>query len=404
MKKLKTICFQTSGGVNHDFGGLDRVTELLADYFEENGYKVFYLSQINRPNTKNSRQYYLPNENNLTAKENIEFYNKFIEQKEIDILINQEGNVNIILPLSNSIKSIIYITALHFNPNYITNFHFINKFNKMNIPYLAKNILLNILKIPFIETNAFAYLHRKLENNYYINCLNCDRFVLLSNHFKKDFESLFKTKKTPTNITAINNPIKLNNTTVDFTKKKKQLLYVGRLECNMKRIDKLLNNWSKIAVDFTDWTLHLVGAGPDELQLKQQVKKQNIPRVFFEGVQNPQKYYEESSIFCFSSDSSEGWGMVLVEAQMYGCVPIAFNSYSAISEIINDGKSGRLITAFNDIEYIKALIELMQNENLRINMAKNAIESVKKFDINTIGKQWITLFEDTIKNRNFDTK
>jgi wyosine [tRNA(Phe)-imidazoG37] synthetase (radical SAM superfamily) len=108
MKKLKTICFQTRGGVNHDFGGLDRVTELLADFFEASGYTVYYLSQLKRPGTHATRQIYLPNQNELTSKENIRFYNTFIKKNKIDVLINQEGNVNIIIPLNEINKDLHY--------------------------------------------------------------------------------------------------------------------------------------------------------------------------------------------------------------------------------------------------------------------------------------------------------
>lgn len=394
MKKIKTICFQTSGGVNHDFGGLDRVTELLGDYFEENGYTVYFLSQVKRPGTHATRQFYFPNEKELTSNENIVFYNSFLKDKRIDVLINQEGNVNLILPLKDKNADLIYITALHFNPNYITDFHFIHKFTKMNIPSFAKKILVGIFKIPFINKKALAHLHRKLENNYYTNCLHCDRFILLSNRFQKDFIGLFVTKKLPTNISAINNPIIVSKEIIDVSKKKKKLLYVGRLECGMKQLDKLLTNWNAIATDFPEWTLHLVGGGPDEQLLKQQVENESIPRVFFEGIQNPQPYYEEASIFCFSSAASEGWGMVLVEAQIKGCVPVAFQSYSAIEDIITSNHNGILVPPNHNELYKEALILLMNDNILRQNMAENAMKTSLKFDINNIGKQWIHLIDE----------
>lgn len=402
MKELKTICFQTRGGVNHDYGGLDRVTELLADFFVAKGYQVFYLSQVKRTGTHATRQIYLPNQIELTAPENVIFYNTFLQEKQVDVLINQEGNVNIIIPLDKQLnKDLIYITVLHFNPNYITEFHFNHKVNKMNIPGFLKVGLNSVVNIPFIKHKLLSYLQRKLESNYAINCSNCDRFVLLSNNFKSDFGQLFKTKKLPTNLSAINNPILIDNKVIDISKKKKKLLYVGRLEIGMKQLDKLINNWNVIAADFPDWTLHLVGGGPDEQLLKDQIKSNNIPRVFFEGIKNPQRYYEEASIFCFSSSSSEGWGMVLVEAQMYGCVPVAFQSYSAITDIILDTENGILVPAFENTLYINALANLMNNKQLRQSLAKNAILSAKKFDVSQIGKQWIDLFNEVrLEKRN----
>jgi glycosyltransferase involved in cell wall biosynthesis len=400
MKDLKTICFQTRGGVNHDFGGLDRVTELLADYFVDNGYIVYYLSQVKRPNTNPLRQIYLPNSTELTSPENIVFYNSFLEEKGVDVLINQEGNVNIIIPLHDINKELIYITVLHFNPNYITEFHFNHKVSKMNISKFIKAGLIGLIDVPIIRRQLLFYLYRKLESNYAINCSNSDRFVLLSNNFKKDFAQLFKTKKLPTNLSAINNPILLSDEVIVMSKKKKKLLFVGRLEIGMKQLDKLLDNWNTIAVDFPDWTLHLVGGGPDEELLKKQVENNHIPRVFFEGVRNPQPFYDEASIFCFSSASSEGWGMVLVEAQIKGCVPIAFNSYSALNDIIINNENGILIPAYDNELYASNLASLIRNHELREILAKNAIQSSKKFDVSQIGKKWIDLFEEVRIEKN----
>ncbi len=403
MNKKRTICFLTRGGVNHDYGGLDRVTELLADFFEENGHKVFYLSQIKRPRTHPLRQYYLPNNVKLTSSENIKFYNQFINDKNIDVIINQEGNVNFILPLNDNNKSIVYITALHFNPNYISEFHFIDKFNKMKIPGWLKKFLLTVFKIPFVNNKAFSYLHRKLEMNYYINAQNSDKLVLLSEHFYKDMALLFKTKTLPKNLAAINNPIVTNKEPVHLSEKKKKLLFVGRLEAGgMKQVDKLLKKWKLIANKFPDWSLHLVGGGHDENMLKRMAENEKIPRVFFEGIQNPKPYYKEAAVFCFSSSSSEGWGMVLVEAQMYGCVPIAYDSYSSIKDIIKHNKNGVLIPAYDHKLYIKNLEKLMSDTNLRTTLGKNAMENVKRFDINVIGQQWLELIEEiyNLKNNN----
>lgn len=393
MSKIKNICFQTYGGVNHDFGGLDRVTEILADYFEAMGYTVFYLSQLKRPNTTNHRQIYLPNANKLLSRENLLFYQQFLEEREIDVIINQEGNVNIYIPSKNVNRKIIYITALHFNPKYITDEHFQRKFKQIGLPLFIKNVLLNLFELPIVKRMALSYLYAKLKRNYDFHCKRSDAFVLLSNNFKKDLALLYGKQPLPDNIYAINNPVVFNKSDVVISQKKKQLLYVGRLECGMKRLDKLLTNWSQIADRFPDWSLHLVGGGPDEQELKVQTKSNNIPRVFFEGIQNPISFYKDASIFCFSSSSSEGWGMVLVEAQIHGCVPIAFESYSSITDIVQNERNGLLISPFEDNTYIQQLERLMKDDTFRCNLAQNAMQTVRMFDINIIGKQWENLID-----------
>lgn len=396
---FKTICFLTNGGVHRNYGGLDRVTEILADYFEKNGYTVYYLSHVERPEAYNDRQIYFPDKNRINSEENVSFFNLFIKNKHIDVILNQEGNVDLNLPLNDENKKVIKITALHFNPNYITDYHFVHKFSKLTLPTIFRRALTHVFEVPQIKKIALDYLRKKLRRNYYINCKQCDRFVLLSGKFKKDFSDLFKGGKVPYNVSAINNPIILHKKDIDFSKKKKKILYVGRLECGMKQLDKLLRIWKSIANKNKDWSFHLVGGGPDEAFLKKIVLEEAIPRVFFEGIQNPEKFYEESSVFCFSSSSSEGWGMVLVEAQSYGCVPVAFNSYSAVSDIITHANNGFLVPAYDENVYIESLQQLIDNDSLRTRLAENAMQNVKRFEINAIGEKWINLLTEIQINK-----
>lgn len=390
-RKIKTICFQTFGGINHDYGGLDRVTELLADYFEEQGYVVYYLSLNPRPGINDRRQYYLPDKKNIFTTENINYYNHFLDSKNIDVLINQEGNVNICLPRKENSRSVIFLTALHFNPAYIMTDHFDRKFMNMPIPNQLKNLLTCFFRIPYIKKQAINYLNTKLSENYQYQCSHCNCFVMLSNRFREDLAYFFRKTELPANVCAINNPSTFGQIQVNFSNKSKKLLYVGRLECGMKRVDRLLSYWKQISVDFPDWSFHLVGTGPDEKKLKDMASQMSLQRIYFEGTQNPRPYYEEASVFCFSS-ASEGWGMVLVEAQSAGCVPIAFNSYSAISDIITDGENGCLIAPFDENLYMDTLMKLMKNDKFRYKMAKNSVQKVSQFHIGKIGRQWIDLF------------
>ena len=86
------ICFLTSGAVHHNYGGLDRVTELLADYFYRMGAKVYFVSQRKREIYHGDNQYFLPNSEKFHTEDNAKWLNDFIKSNNIDILINQEGN------------------------------------------------------------------------------------------------------------------------------------------------------------------------------------------------------------------------------------------------------------------------------------------------------------------------
>ena len=71
-----------------------------------------------------------------------------------------------------------------------------------------------------------------------------------------------------------------------------------------------------------------------------------------------------------ASSAIEGWGMVLVEAQAMGCVPIAFDTYSALHDIIEDEATGCLVANDDLQEYALRLARLMRDEPLRRAMAE----------------------------------
>ena len=120
---------------------------------------------------------------------------------------------------------------------------------------------------------------------------------------------------------------------------------------------------------------------------------EGIENINFVGLTNPQEYYDRAAILCMTS-STEGWGMVLVEAQSNGVVPVAYNSFASATDIINDGENGFLVKAFDEDVYVEKLLLLMSDEDKRSVMAEKAIVSVERFDYRNIADKWIDLFEN----------
>ncbi len=394
----KTICFQTAGGVNHDFGGLDRVTEILSDEFEAKGYKVIYISYKHRPGTDNTRQFYLPNETRLHTTENRQAFNQLLRTHKVDVLINQEANVNIHIPLDEDLKHIVQLTVLHFNPNYIADSYFHYRFSSSSFPALLGKPLQVLFKCSLIREYGLKYLRNKLKKNYLYQMQNCDEFVMLSSKFRKEMGELMKDEILPTNLCAINNPSTYGQGSYNFSKKK-HLLYVGRLELGQKRLDLLLSIWKRLSVKFPDWELFLVGDGPDKKRIETLIQNDCLSHVHVEGNRSPMQYYKDACIFCFTAGAAEGWGMVLVEAQSMGCVPIAFDSYSALHDIITDGRTGYIIPECNMDEYINKLSVLMTNDDLRVQMATQCVDSVSRFNPQTIANEWLSLMNKVYQRK-----
>ena len=112
----------------------------------------------------------------------------------------------------------------------------------------------------------------------------------------------------------------------------------------------------------------------------------------FEGFKDPKPYYQKAKIICLTS-IYEGWGMVLTEAMQFGCVPIAFDSFPAIRDIIIPNETGILVKPFSKKEYIFKLIHLMEDDNYRTQLSQKGFEYVKKFDKSNILPKWIELIE-----------
>lgn len=89
----------------------------------------------------------------------------------------------------------------------------------------------------------------------------------------------------------------------------------------------------------------------------------------------------------------EGFGMTLTEALQYGCIPIAFNTYSAVKDIIQDSQNGYLIALGDEKTYACKILSLIHDEKLRSALMQNGLNSIAKFQIEAIGQQWLDLFK-----------
>lgn len=71
--------------------------------------------------------------------------------------------------------------------------------------------------------------------------------------------------------------------------------------------------------------------------MEKQVRELKLRNVSFEGFQNPKEYYERASILLLTSEF-EGFPLVLPECMSFGVIPAVYGSYSAVYDIVEDGK------------------------------------------------------------------
>ena len=220
-----------------------------------------------------------------------------------------------------------------------------------------------------------------------------DAYVVLSKGFISSFRAYTGLRQTP-KLHAIGNPITIDPgayvKNVSREEKSNTVLYVGRLDKENKRVNRIVEVWQSVCSDCPDWGLVLVGDGPHREELQNWVRDNHVDRVTFTGrvKEDPVGYYRRAKIFMLTSDL-EGFGLVLLEAMSFGVVPIVYNSYASASEIVDDGVNGLLTqTPFSHEATTKALRTLMENNDLCVKFSEAAVVKAKAFSLTSIIKKW----------------
>ena len=372
-------------------GGIERVSVSVANSLIQLGVEIVFISCRKSPYSTNyelpAKQLFLPESDDFSEK-NVVYFSKLIEQEHIDILLNQNAHSELYNKTCIEVKKrtgVKLVSVLHFAPDMRikANRHILN-FQLLSFKELFINSLRTICTLLPLRY-VTMYDQRRLYRSLYHES---DKVVLLSEGFIPVYQKESGLKET-SKLCAINNMLSFPYEEKKY-KKKKQIVYCSRLTFAQKRADRMLYIWRRIQDKLPDWNLVIVGDGPLKSKMIALAQQMDLKRITFKGFTNPVEFYKESSIFCMTSNH-EGWGLVLTEAMQYGCVPIAFNSYESILDIIEDGKNGFLVKPFDINHYVSVLSNLAQVD---ISLySQNAIKSVEKFQSKNIGEQWKTIFE-----------
>ncbi len=378
------------------YGGVEVVTTVLANKFTRDGHHVI-IASFEQPNKELAAQLdtsieIVKLDYPVISYGNIRKLHQVLKHKQVDILVNQWG-----LPFHTTYlcckairgSACKLVSVLHGSPYT----------SKIIIKAQDKVEQVNNAMARFFWKQILFLKEQVIKRSIRYNCKKNERYILLSKGFVKPLIK-YAHIKNEKNIVAIGNPITIPvmYDLQEIPLKKKQLLYVGRMDYENKRVNRIIEAWETIFADYPDWELVLVGDGPHKNILIEYVKSHHIERVRFEGFQidPPIKYYKEASIFLLTSDL-EGFGLVITESMSYGVVPIVYGSYEAVYDIIEDGKSGFITSVpYSKDNTVRCIRKLIENPRLRNEMAENAISRSKKFTVETITQAWYDLFRECL--------
>ena len=96
----------------------------------------------------------------------------------------------------------------------------------------------------------------------------------------------------------------------------------------------------------------------------------------------------------------EGFPLIIAEGMEYGVVPLVFDSFPTVHDIIDDGLNGFIIPQpYSDDAFVAKMDLLMQNEKLFVNMSESAMLKAKDFSLEQIVGKWKRLLLDVINNK-----
>ena len=186
----------------------------------------------------------------------------------------------------------------------------------------------------------------------------------------------------------ISHPEKIVN---DYSVKK--AIAVGRLEYE-KGFDILIECWKNIAKKHPDWHLDIYGEGSLSRELQQQIYSSGLKdKVMLRGrCDNMMEKYTEYSLHLMPS-RHEGLPMTLIEAQACGLPSVTFNFNFGASDIIKDYHNGMIVEQGNVNLFVNAITEMMNNEKMRMEQGRKALENSRRFYAENIMPEWQKLID-----------
>lgn len=265
---------------------------------------------------------------------------------------------------------------------------FIPYFIKTTAPLIFETHVSISLKQVFKQTLTSKIRFAMVHNLKKIAFKKFSKIVFETNTGRKEWEL--------NNGVVIPNPLPFTATHL-ATLEQQKVIAVSRHSYE-KGIDRLLTIWEKVVAKHPTWTLELYGQWEDDLKYQKVATALDLDQniTFLPPTPTIQLAYQEASIMLLTS-RSEAFGMVLIEAMQCGLPCVSYDCPCGPKEIIVDGSNGFLIENDNEEQFVSKVSLLIEEHTLRQKLGQQAKDSSVQYEIDTVMKQWIQLFESELK-------
>lgn len=218
-----------------------------------------------------------------------------------------------------------------------------------------------------------------------------DKFVLVSEELRDFYE------KRISNLKCYYIPNALSYFPKECSNlEKKKMISVGRLSEEKGFLD-LIQVFDLFHKENPDWELDLIGDGFERKKIEAEIAKCHLENcVHLHGMQKEdyvRNCLKNASIYVLPS-FSESFGIVILEAYSFGIPVVAFDSASGARALVQNKKTGFLISNRDKVEMKNALLKLSQSKKMRVDMGKNARKEALKYLEEEVKEKWVTMIEE----------
>ena len=348
---MKTIMFVT-GSMSR--GGAERVISILSDYYSRKGWKVEILMILH-----NKIEYEL--------HPNVKVVNVSKERSKIIDL----------LPLIRRVRK--YVNKV--SPDVIVGFM---AQISLVLGFACKKQLSKIVTSERIDPSK---VHRNFIYRFFLNRAysGCKNVVLQTERAKNYFPPAVRK-----NSVIIENPIRVQCYANE--NKSHRIVTAGRLT-EQKNHKMLINAFEKIHMKYPEYKLDIFGEGPLKNELQALIESKGLENsiALAGGASDLHNQISDAEFFVLSSDY-EGLSNALLEAMMMG-LPCISTDCSGSDEAIQNGENGLLVPIGDTDKLAEAMLSLIENEALRIKLAKAAMQTSDKYKVDNIIQKWTEVIE-----------
>ena len=255
-----------------------------------------------------------------------------------------------------------------------------------------------IIDIPLVASRRVDFpIHKNLFSTFKYNTQKLNRLICISDNIRRVMEKSkipqdkLITIRSAVDITKADRIGDANNVLSELPESEFVIGTVAALTGH-KDYPNLINAAKLVLQDKPDVTFVAIGDGKLNAELSLLIQNMHLEKSFIlmGHKQNVYDYLKRFDIFVLAS-KLEGLGTSVLDALSCGKAIVATNA-GGIPEMIVDRVNGLLVPKQNPEALAKAIIQLIDDSELRVKLAIEAKESATSFDISKLIEQHIDLY------------